>query len=183
MTGEFLTEGLRNDRYLKAVRLVEQFENEMEAILRKLGRRMVDQHPSLFGSPLDTSTNSSRDSGTALAYQRIDFKMNGVQVPDDERTPRLNVHLYWISPAEYARTDVDGALRAFGYKIKFADTGVDEQVANQTRASDWPIEISDDPFSSSVIFYKHVDSVGDIEETADALVNHFSEFGDAYAEY
>ena len=182
MTGEFLTEGLQNDRYLKAIRLIEQFEIEMEARLRKLGRRMVDKHPSLFGSPLETSTSSSRDSGKTLAYQRIDYKMRGVQVSDDESTPRLNVHFYWVDPAKYARTDIDGALRAFGYKIKFANTNVDEQVADQTRASDWPIEITDDPFGSRKIFYKHVNSIGDIEETANSLVDHFSEFGNAYTE-
>ena len=181
MTGEFLTEGLRNDRYLKAIRLIEQFENEMEATLLEFGQRMVDEYPDLFGPGVDAHVRSRRDPSSALAYQRIHYKMHGVEVPDDEKNQYLNVHLYWMPPTKYARTDIDGALRAFGYKIKNAETTVDDLVVEQTRSSDWQLETSENPFDSNIVFYKHVDSAGDIAETADMLVEHFSEFGGEYA--
>jgi len=31
------------------------------------------------------------------------------------------------------------------------------------------------------VFYRHVDSVADIEETIEILVDHFATFGDEYA--
>ncbi|WP_254862259.1 hypothetical protein [Halovivax gelatinilyticus] len=153
----------------------------MEAPLREFGQRMVDEHPDLFGPSVDPHVRSRRDSGSSLAHQRINYQMHGVEVPDDENSQYLNVHLYWMPPAEYARTDIDGALRAFGYKITNADPTVDDRVVQQTRSSDWPLRTSDNPFDSNTVFYRHVDSAADIEETATTLVEHFSEFGTAYA--
>lgn len=86
-----------------------------------------------------------------------------------------------MPPTEYGRTDVDGALQAFGYKIKYADQDIDDRVARQTHAGDWSVEMSGSPYSSNTIFYRHVSSTAEIEEIADKLVRHFSEFGDAYA--
>lgn len=181
MTGEFLTEGLRNDRYLKAIRLIEQFDNEMEATLHELGQRMIDEQPDLFGPSVDPDVQFRRNPSSSLAYQRIQYQMHGVQVPHGEEAQNLNVHLYWMAPTEYTRTDIDGALRAFGYKIKNAASTVDDLVAEQTRSSDWPLETSENPFDSNIVFYRHVDSATDIEETANTLVEHFSEFSDEYA--
>ena len=178
MTEEFLTEGLQNDRYLKAVRLVQQFENEIEARLREFDQRMVDQHPELFGSNSNLRTNQTPGSG--LAIHRINHRMNGPKAPDDP-AQQLNVHLYWMPPTEYDRTNIDGALRAFGYKIKGADEAADEHVVDRTERGDWPLETSGNPFDPNVTFYQHVSSAADIEETMDILVDHFAEFGDAYA--
>lgn len=86
-----------------------------------------------------------------------------------------------MPPTEYNRTDIDGALRAFGYKIKNTDQSIDDKVAEQTRDGDWPLETSDNPYDSNIVFYQHVSSAAEIESTADTLVSHFSELGDAYA--
>lgn len=180
MTDEFLTEGLRNDRYLKAIRLVEQFETEMEARLLDLGQRMVDEHPDLFGSSVDPHVRTRQNSNSSLAHQRIHYKLDGIQVPEGEKSQYLNVHLYWMAPTEYARTDIDGALRALGYKIKRGALSVDDWVVEQTKKNDWPIETSENPFDDNIVFYNHVSSVDDIEATSDTLVEHFAEFGDAY---
>jgi hypothetical protein len=37
MTEDFLTIGLREDRYLKAIELLEQFDEEIEATIRIVG--------------------------------------------------------------------------------------------------------------------------------------------------
>lgn len=181
MTDEFLTKGLENDRYLKALLLPDQFEDEIEAVLSEIGQRMVEQHPELFDRTTDPRVDSNRSPSTALATHRINYTMNGPQAPDVDQSPRLNVHLYWMPPAEYNRPDIDGVLRALGYKMKYADQDIDNRVAEQTRAGDWPLEISGNPFDANLTYYRHISSMAEIENVAETLVDHFSTFGDEYA--
>lgn len=181
MTAEFLTRGLERDRYLKAHQLITQFEDEIEAVLGEFGQRMIEQHPKLFSRPTSPSVRTNMDSSSALAYHRINYSLTGPRAPDTEQTRRLNVHLYWMPPTEYGRTDIEGALRAFGYKIKDTDQEIDDRVVELTRSGDWSIETAGNPFDSSTVFYRHMSSVADIEETADTLVDHFSRFGGEYA--
>lgn len=179
MTDEFLTMGLENDRYLKALRLIEQFEDEMEALLFQFDERMVDAQPDLFDSNTDPGFRTNQSPGNGLANHRINHPMQGPRAPDTDL--RLNVHLYWMDPTEYNRTDVDGALRAFGYKIKYAEQAADDLVIEKTQSGDWPVEISGNPYDSNTVFYSHVSTVAEVEDTMDTLVDHFSTFGDAYA--
>lgn len=181
MTGDFITKGLTNDRYLKALRLIEQFEDEITALLRDFDQQMVDQQPDLFDAGTDPSVRTNRTPSSALAHTRINHAMHGPLAPDDGQTHKLNVHLYWMPPEEYARTDIEGALRGFGYKIKNADTASDDRVVDRTRAGEWDIETSGNPYDPNTVFYRHVDSVADIEETIEILVDHFATFGDEYA--
>ena len=92
----------------------------------------------------------------------------------------MNVHLYWMPPAEYNRTDIDGALRAFGYKLKGADTEIDESVVERTRAGEWELETAPNPYDSNTVFYRHVSSKAEIMDAMTVLVDHFETFGDAY---
>lgn len=181
MTDEFLTKGLEDDRYLKALRLIAQFDSEIEARLQQFGGRMTEQQPRLFESPIDGRVRTNQRPSTGLALHRVDYALGGAQAPTTDKTLKLNVHLYWMDPAAYTRTDVDGALRMFGYKIKNADTAIDARIADQTRAGDWDVEISENPYDSNLSFYRHVSSVAEIDATTDTLVNHFSTFGDEYA--
>lgn len=181
MTGEFLTKGLQSDRYLKAIRLIEQFESELEATLREFGQRMVAEHPDLFDTNPVGAERSNRTPTSALAHTRINYSMTGERAPDREQIQQLNVHLYWITPTQYDRTDVDSALRAFGYKIKHADREIDDRVAEETRDGDWSLQTSENPYDSNIAFYRHVNSAAEMEKTAETLVDHFSTFGDEYA--
>lgn len=181
MTDEFLTRGLENDRYLKALRLIDQFESEIEATLRQFGQRMVAEQPNLFETNPDGNERTNRNPGSALAHTRINYPLTGKHAPEASRTWKLNVHLYWVTPAQYNRTDIDSALRAFGYKIKYADEAIDDRVVEQTRAGDWSVEMSENPYDSNIAFYKHVSSIADIEDAAETLVKHFSTFGEEYA--
>jgi hypothetical protein len=182
MTDEFLTQGLQNDRYLKALQLIEQFEDEIEATLRRFGKRMVDEHPGLFPTNPDGDEHANRSPSSVLAHTRINYPMTGPRARDTDQTWKLNVHLYWVDPAQYDRTDVDGALRAFGYKVKYASEDIDRTVAQETRTRDWSLEMSENPFDSNIAYYRHVSSDAGMEETADTLVQHFSEFGDEYTD-
>jgi hypothetical protein len=181
MTDEFLTKGLQNDRYLKAIQLIEQFEDEIEATLRRFGQRMVDEHPKLFATDPDGNERTNRSPGSALAHTRVNYPMSGLRARDTDQTWQLNVHLYWVDPAQYDRTDVDGALRAFGYKVKHASEDIDREVVRETRAKNWSLDMSTNPYDSNIAFYKHVSSAAEMEETADTLVQHFRTFGDEYA--
>jgi hypothetical protein len=178
MTDDFLSMGLQSDRYLKAVRLADQFEDEIRVALQQVGEEMIAENPELFDSPVEGMENVTRSSGSVLAVARIDYPMNRVQSEDNGRNLRLNVHLYWCDPTQYNRADIDGALRAFGYKIKRASKSDDERVAAQTR--EWALQVAKDPFSSGRVFYRHVSSVDEIEQTGEKLVEHFSEFGSEY---
>jgi hypothetical protein len=175
---DFLTNGLESDRYLKALRLAEQFENEIEAILQQFDQAMVDAQPDLFDTSVDPNLKTNQTPGNGLALHRINHSLTGPDAPEGNQ--KLNVHLYWMPPAEYDRTDIDGALRAFGYKIKGADPDTDSRVVQQTRAGDWDVDTSDNPYDSNKAFYKPVSSQAQIEETMTTLVDHFDTFGDEY---
>ena len=108
--------------------------------------------------------------------------MSGPLAPSNDQNQKLNVHLYWMEPTEYNRTDIDGALRALGYKIKNADRDVDTKVVEQTRAQDWPLRTSKNPFDPNIVFYRHVSSAEEIKETIEILVEHFAQFGQEYAD-
>ncbi|EMA66299.1 hypothetical protein [Halorubrum kocurii] len=180
MTDEFLTEGLRSDRYLKALQLISQFEDEIEARLRVFDQALVDEQPELFDPETDISVKTNRSTGSALTIHRINHEMEGPKAPADRRQ-RLNVHLYWMSPTDYDRTDVDGALRAFGYKIKGADEADDQAVVDSTREEDWSLSTAGNPFDSNTVFYKHVGSVDELEAAQAELVDHFATFGGRYS--
>ncbi|WP_416838721.1 hypothetical protein [Haloferax sp. DFSO52] len=180
MTDEFLTMGLEGDRYVKALQLVTQFESEIEARLCECGQRMVEKHPELFDSDIDPNV-TSQESQAALAFHRVNYPMEGPLAPTEGNRNLLNVHLYWMPPKKYGRTDIDGTVRAFGYKIKHADTGIDTRVVEQTQANDWDVEVSRNPYDKNMVFYRHVSSAAEIEAAADTLVKHFAAFGGEYA--
>lgn len=181
MTDEFLTQGLRSDRYVKAIRLINQFEAELEATLRDVGQRMIAEHPNLFESGVTGSEHGQRERSSILAHKRINYPMTRVAKPGSDDFLRLNVHLYWRDPVECNHPDFDGALRAFGYKIKGLSEDDDDRVAAETR--DWPLEMAGNPWDSSTVFYRHVSSANEIEQTAETLVEHFATFGNECGVY
>ena len=178
MTGEFLTQGLRSDRYLKAVRLADQFETEIEAMLCNVGERMIVEQPDLFEPDVEPDTRIRGETKSMLAYARVHYPLNRVPSSDSSQTMKLNVHLYWRDPATCNRPDVDGALRAFGYKIKDAAVDDDRRVAEETH--EWPLETAENPYDSNTVFYSHVSSVDEMEQTAETLVKHFGKFGQEF---
>lgn len=177
MTDDFLTKGLQKDRLMKARQLVEQFDEEIEVELRAIGQQMVAENPELFDDGVDGSESSQTKSNT-FPYSRIDYPMARVQSRESDTTLTLNVHLYWYDPREYNRTDIDGAIRALGYKIKKISETDEQQVEVETR--DWPLRVSDNRFGSRTAFYRHVSSAAEITETGEHLVEHFSTFGHDY---
>lgn len=178
MTEDFLTMGLREDRYLKAIELLEQFDEEIKVTLRDVGQRMVECQSDLFIEGVEGKVRVGRKPSSSRSWARMDYEMDRDRTPDGQQQ-RLNVHLYWVPPTDYGRRDVDGALRAFGYKIKGASTETDAEVV-RAMGDDWALKTGPDPFSDNTVFYRHVSLTAEIEETAQAMINHFETFGDHY---
>lgn len=177
MTNEFLTEGLENDRYMKARQLVKQFEKEIEVELRAVGEKMVNQNRDFFDGSVEGSESISTKSNT-FPFARVDYPMSRIQSRESDTRLILNVHLYWDDPRDYNRLDIDGALRALGYKIKNIAETDEQRVVSETR--DWPIQTSENRFGGETAFYKHVSSADEIEKTGEQLIEHFSTFADEY---
>lgn len=177
MTEDFLTKGLQKDRYMKARQLVEQFREEIEVELRAIGQQLVSQNPGLFDDGVEGNESSQTKSNT-FPYTRIDYPMARLQSRDSDTALTLNVHLYWYNPREYNRKDIDGAIRALGYKIKNVPEADEQRVVSETH--DWPLRVSENRFGARKAFYRHVSSTDEIEETGEQLVEHFSTFGHEY---
>jgi hypothetical protein len=177
MIDDFLTEGLENDRYLKARRLAKEFEKEIEVKLQAIGEDMVDENRELFDDDVEGSKGSSTMSNT-FPWARIDYPMARLQARGGETILTLNVHFYWCDPRKYNRTDIDGALCALGYKIKDVAKTDEQRVVSETR--DWPIRVAENRFGGEKAFYRHVSSAVEIEETGEQLVDHFSTFGNEF---
>jgi hypothetical protein len=178
MTEDFLTMGLREDRYLKAMELLEQFDEEIEVTVRDVGQRMVESRPDLFEDGVEGDVRVRRKPSSSKSWARVNYEMNRDRTPDGQQQ-RLNVHLYWVPPTDYGRRDVDGALRAFGYKIKGASTETDAEVV-RAMGDDWALDTASNPFDDNTVFYRHVSSTAEIEETTQAMIDHFETFGDRY---
>lgn len=178
MTEDFLTMGLREDRYLKAIELLEQFDEEIKVTIRDVGQQMVKSQPDLFIEDVEGSVRLGRKPSSSKSWARVDYKMDPDRTPAGQQQ-RLNVHLYWVPPTDYGRRDVNGALRAFGYKVKGASTETDAEVV-RAMGDDWELDTAPDPFGNNTVFYRHVSSTTEIEETAQAMVNHFERFSDRY---
>lgn len=179
MNEEFLSKGLEKNRYLKAGQLIEEFERQIELLLRSTGDRIVDECPEIFPDP-SPKKSFGHGSGDTVSYQRFDFAMSGVTTLE-EQTPKLNVHLYWVHPSVYNRTDIDGIVRGFGYKVKHSGD-VDDLIAERTKVGDWNLNVATDPFGSRNVFYQHIDTGQDCKDVADELVSHFTEFADQWAQ-
>jgi hypothetical protein len=177
MTDEFLTKGLENDRYMKARQLIKQFEKEIEVELRAIGEKIVNQNRDCFDESVEGTKSISTKSNT-FPFARIDYPMSRIHSHENDTRLILNVHLYWDDPREYNRPDINGALRALGYKIKNVAETDEQRVVSETR--DWPIQTSENRFGGETAFYKHVSSADEIEETGEQLKEHFSTFADEY---
>lgn len=177
MTDEFLTQGLENDRYLKARQLVKQFEKEIEAELRAIGEEMVAQNRELFDEAVDGNGNVSGLSRTT-PWARIDYPMTRIQSSESDDRLTLNVHLYWDDPRDYNRTDIDGAIAALGYKVKNVSEVDEQRVVSETR--DWSLQTAENRFGGETAFYNHVSSADEFKQTAEQLIEHFSTFGNEY---
>jgi hypothetical protein len=178
MTDEFIAQGLEADRYLKAMRLVDQFDSEIEAKLQQICGRMEEAHPDLFSPDASMSPLTKRSPNPAIAFSRVNYPMARKKSATNAEQLTLNVHLYWRDPTDTVQRDIEGTLRQFGYKIKGAKPADDQAVIDRMDSD--TLETTDNPWDSNKCFYRHVQSLEALTSTADALVEHFAEHGPTY---
>jgi hypothetical protein len=177
MTNDFLTQGLENDRYLKAVQLIERFESELRNELERAGREIVTANPELFIDDGDPNWIKKRSHSSVIAHQRVDYTMSLVNSTDEDASNLvLNLGFRWVEPGSFGR-DGEGTLSIASYRIKNGPDDAYRDVMEATRTGEWGVSIGDDPFGSyPATFYVPVETAADIRESYDTLAAHFAEF-------
>jgi hypothetical protein len=181
MTNEILAQGLANDRYLKAVQLIEQFETALHRELKQAGKQIVTDNPERFVDDGYPNHVIKQSHSKVIAHQRIDYTMDRVDSPGGNGSNlKLNLGFRWVEPGKFGE-ETTGALSAVTYRIKNGSDDEYQSVIEDTRNDDWDVKIADDPFGSyPATFYVPVETAEEIQPAYDALAAHFKEFGDQF---
>ncbi|WP_435317936.1 hypothetical protein [Haloarchaeobius sp. TZWSO28] len=184
MNEDFITKGIENDRYLKAVRLYKQFEDEMFTTLKNVSKDVIEAEPSWFADDVEFNRNETRRRTEPLGHIRVDSKM--ARVNEAGTRLKFQVCIEWSQPELHRHDEqTDGALCIVFYKIKNLDRAEYELVRQQTEQADrWDaIQFDDDVWNSDYgLFYIPVDSGPAVKAGFETLAEHFLEFGDTYGE-
>jgi len=185
MSNEFLTQGLENDRYLKAVQLIERFETELRRELERIGDDIVSDNPELFVDEVEASWNNNSSAGSIIAFARVDYQMDRTtSTADDDRKLKLNISFRWIEPTQLGHQNVDGTLSVASYKVKYANSDRYSDVQESTRSEEWDdIYCGEDVYNNSPgIFYIPVNTAEEMREAHEQLKSHFEAHASMYGE-
>jgi len=181
MSEDFLTKGIENDRYLKAVKLINQFEDIVPKEIRKIFDDFVKES-NLFignGSP-DRRPNPTKYSGT-LATHRIDYTMSQVEInKENPENLKLSVGLEFVKPAKQDEDVTSGETLSYVYyKVKDSTVENYEKVCGLTKNSD--IRFGEGMWNNAPgIFYIPIENREDFRNGLKILREHFSKFGDEF---
>lgn len=103
MDNEFVTQAIENDRCLKAYRLLKRFEDEIEALVGRMGEEMIAARPDRFPEDVSGRFRANRDSGTIIANARENFEMRVVNEDDTSANMKLNVSVRWVDPLDWTK--------------------------------------------------------------------------------
>lgn len=178
MNDEFVTKAIQNDRCLKAHRLLDRFEDEIETLVNRMADEMIAAHPDRFADDLDGGFNAGWDKGPVIANARSNFKMRVTNENDPSANMKLNVSVRWVDPLDWDEDDIEGALCAACYKINNGNSDDHKAVVDATSDSELDVRINDDQYNNAPgIFYIPVEGAEELQEAADTLIEHFSRFG------
>jgi hypothetical protein len=184
MNDDFITKGIENDRYLKAVRLYKQFEEEMVRELRNLSEDTIERRPDLFVDDVTPDRSISRRRTSPLGHMRMDNRLRRVNVDGEHLV--LNIGIEWAQPENHGHDDApNGALCIVMYKIKNLPRTEYERVKQQTKSHPkWEtIQFDDDLWNSGWgIHYIPVIDGPEVKQGLQTLQEHFLEFGESYGE-
>ncbi|WP_302080606.1 hypothetical protein [Salinibaculum rarum] len=182
MNDEFITRAIENDRYLKAIRLINRFETEIEGELKRVTSEFISGNEDLFDTGVDQRFNVNRNAGPVLTHARVNTDMNQMSSAQDGATNlTLNITLRWLDPAEYGLSDVNGALCVTAYKINGATTDDHNKVKRQTVEDSWDISWCRDAYNNAPeVAYVPVESAEEIQQGFDTLKQHFWKYGSEY---
>lgn len=182
MNDEFITRAIENDRLLKAIRLVDRFETEVEGELRRVTDDFISENEDLFDDDVNRRFNLTKIAGPVITHARVNTNMNRVSSTNDSAdTLTLNITLRWLDPAEYGYSGTDGALCVVAYKINGADSDDHNRVKRRTIEEDWDVEWCRDAYDNAPgMVYIPVESAEEIREGFNTLKEHFWKYGSEY---
>jgi len=182
MDEEFVTDGLQSDRYLKAAKLVEDFESEVTEKIDQVCREIINAHPDLIDDGVTCKEKIFRTGGSkTLATLRVEFAMN---VENDEgNTLKLNLALEWVEPEQQGQEDIhDGSLCYVMYKVQHgSDTRFDGMKQRTEAEGEWDeIQFGEDQWfhpskHAPGIVYIPVEDGPEIVDGLQTLSEHFSD--------
>lgn len=178
MTDETIRGGIEDDRYLKALKLVDQFETSVLDTLEGAGREMLSRN----GFDLETSFDREcfgEDYSATLATIRTECKLHRDGNP--ERPPKLNLALEWVDAGDGDAGD-EGPLCYVQYKIQHGsqDAFHGVRAATETDSSWSVIEFGEDQWYHASkhapgTIYVPVADDAELGAHLEVLVEHFSE--------
>jgi len=180
MNEEFITEAIKQDRYLKAARLTDQFEQEIARELRNFLEETIEQRPDLFVDNPSVSRRQTNVRTEPLAHTRLQTNMNRVNSDGDHL--KFYISMEWAQPEIYNQ-ESGGALCIVLYKIKNLARDDYDRVKRQSKSeSEWAgIRYSDQVWSGDQgIFYIPVTNAQEVKEALQTLRQHFCSYVDEY---
>lgn len=178
MDNGFVTQAIENDRCLKAYRLLDRFEDEIEALVGRMGEEMIAAHPDHFPEDVSGGFKAQWDAGAIIANAWENFEMRVVNGDDPSANMNLNVSVRWVDPLDWNEDDVDGALCAACYKINGGNSDDHIAVVEASEDSELDVRINDDQLRNAPgIFYIPVEDATELQAAADTLIEHFRRFG------
>lgn len=183
MNDEFFTEALRNDRVLKAQRLLNRFEAELTDEIKRWGEQLVRNNKHLFRDDPGSKVRVNLAGSTIIANVRDNLSLRRKNEAAPEKTQTLNISLRWVDPSDWNEQDVDGTLCAACYKINDGNGDDFERVRQQTEADDWDVRFGNDQYNNAPgVLYVPVETASNFRDGMEVLTEHFGEFGEYYGE-
>lgn len=181
MNDQFVTEAIQNDRCLKAARLLDRFEDELEAEIQRVGEKIVRANPELFADDVDSRIKIDFNQTTILANARDNLNMYRVNPDRPGKTQKFNLSVRWVDPLDWGEEGVDGALCVACYKINNGNQADFTRVKQATDEGDWDVRFGDDQYNNAPgLFYIPVETAEGVRNAMETLQDHFAEFGDEW---
>ena len=181
MSEDFITEGLADDRYIKADLLVNRFRDHIFDALGETSRQIIDDHENLFEPDVELDSEPFGTGGRTLSTLRVEFDLRREH---EEFGPlKLNIGVEWVDPDEQDEpTTGDGSLCYVYYKIQRGSeasfNAVEQRTAKEDEwesihfgADQWPYRRKEAP---GIVYIPVGDGPGLIEGL-ETLRQHFSE--------
>jgi len=184
MPTDDISAGLEANRYLKTVRLMETFEDDVVDQLEEILDDITTDRDDLFDHNEGLSKGIYRNPGAT--YGTIRLAATFTTTDDEENALTLNSGIEWVEPeAQHVDDWSDPLLCYVYYKMKYASDVAYERVAETTEESDaWSaIRCGDEQWDSGDrvapgIFYVPVRGAEDVEDGLRVLADHFFAFAD-----
>lgn len=182
MNNKFVTNAIEKDRYLKAMRLVDQFESEIKRELKNTCKTMVEDNDDLFPNEPTIDTNSYDIKASTTIYAKV--PLDRVESHDeDSDTLTLYHSIEWTEPEDRREdTPTDSALCVAHYKlIPFPRDDYESVKAQTEQSGDWNVRFGDDVHNSDrgVCYIPITDAI-EMNNALSELRNHFSTYGHEY---